>query len=156
MPLQTSSEPPVFATDEDALAAATEAYAAYLSASDRSWSGADLRREKFLALSTGTAHEQDVEVTQLFEERGWRKVGSTSFDSMRLQSSAANDAGQWELRAYVCVDVSRSDVLDSFGASAAEPDRSLRMPLELAFVSSTQDTPLLISESKIWHGSNFC
>ncbi|MCU1637074.1 MAG: hypothetical protein JWQ68_2313, partial [Cryobacterium sp.] len=35
MPLQTSSEPPVFATDEDALAAATEAYAAYLSMSDR-------------------------------------------------------------------------------------------------------------------------
>jgi hypothetical protein len=158
-PVPTSTataDAPVFASDEEALAAATEAYAAYLKASDESWSGGSTTREEFLSLSTGKAHEDDVAANKLFMDRGWRKVGTATFDSMQLQSSNPHGGG-WEIRVYVCVDVKNSDVVDSSGISVAKPDRPLRMPLEVALVAEEGDqSNLLISESRTWSGSNFC
>jgi hypothetical protein len=153
----TATDAPIFASDEEALAAATEAYAAYLKASDDSWSGGPTTREDFLALSTGQAHEDDVAANKLFIDSGWRKVGTASFDSMKLESSAPITDGRWEIRTYACLDVSQGDVVDSVGKSVAKSDRALRMPLELAFeTASTADHSLLLSESRVWAGSNFC
>ena len=159
-PTPSTSAPtdaPVFASDEDALAAATEAYAAYLKVSDASWTDERTTRDDFLALSTGQAHDEDLSASELFDENGWRKVGTTTFDSIRLQSSGPNLGGNWEVRTYLCIDVSESDVIDVTGQSVATPDRPLRLPLEVAFVStSSTNKNLLVSESQVWSGSNFC
>jgi hypothetical protein len=152
-----ATDAPVFASEEEALAAATDAYAAYLKASDDSWAGGSTTREEFLALSTGQAHDDDVAADALFTERGWKKTGVTSFDSMLLQSSGPSGGGEWEIRAYVCVDVTQSDVIDNSGQSVAKKDRPLRMPLLVAFVPSQNNSSILrVSESTTWSGSNFC
>ncbi len=160
VPLPSTSaatDAPVFASDEEALAAATEAYAAYLKVSDASWADEATTRDDFLALSTGQAHDEDLSASELFDKNGWRKVGTTTFDSIRLQSSGPNFDGNWEVRTYLCIDVSQSDVIGVTGQSVAKPDRPLRLPLEVAFIStSSTNKNLLVSESQVWSGSNFC
>jgi len=153
----TATDAPVFASDAEALAAATKAYAAYLAASDASWAGESTTRDDFLALSTGQAHEADVSAAQLFDDRGWRKIGRTLFDSIRLQTSAVNNKGDWEVRAYLCLDVSDSDVVDDRGISVAKANRPLRLPLEVEFVTNPSvKNSLLIQKSNVWSGSDFC
>ncbi|MBC7441765.1 MAG: hypothetical protein H7311_04470 [Ramlibacter sp.] len=146
-----ATDAPVFASDAGALAAATEAYAAYLAAGD---SGGN--KDDYLALSTGRAHDQDVTASATFEDRGWKQTGVTSFDSFAIQSSTLSADDQWEIRAYLCLDVTKSDVVDSSGVSVAAVDRPLRLPLEVAFVTSSPSENLLIAESRVWSGSNFC
>ena len=151
------TDAPVFASDEEALAAATEAYAAYLAAGDAAEESGTPSRAHFFSLSTGDAHKQDLSVAASFDERGWRQVGSTSFDSMSIQSTEINADSRWEIKAYVCLDVTNSDIVDSSGTSVAKADRSLRLPLEVAFLGTGQSGDhLQITESKVWSGSNFC
>lgn len=147
---------PVFESDEEALAAATEAYAAYLKASDASGGAGTDSRSTFLALTVGEAHKDDLEAEKLFDDRGWKKVGTTTFDTMQIQSSSFS-GGQWEVRTYLCLDVSATDVLDQAGASVVKADRPKRLPLEVAFTNKDDTSKtLLVSESKVWSGSDYC
>jgi Na+-transporting methylmalonyl-CoA/oxaloacetate decarboxylase gamma subunit len=148
------TDAPVFASDEEALAAATEAYAAYLAAGDAAGESGSPSRNHFLSLSSGDAYEQDLSVGASFDAQGWKQVGSTSFDSMAIQSWAITTDEKWRIRVYVCLDVTNSDIVDSSGTSVSKADRSLRLPLEVAFVGAGQD--LQITESRVWSGSNFC
>lgn len=158
-PVPTSTgtaDAPVFASDEEALAAATDAYGVYLKASDDSWSG-EGTTEEFLALSTGQAHEEDIAANDLYSDNGWRKTGHTKFDSMKFQSSSMRADGTWEVRTYLCLDVSETDVVDSSGTSVAPTDRPVRLPLEVSFeLQPTKMRNLLVSESRIWSGSSPC
>jgi len=159
-PAPTSNPPtvaPVFASDEEALAAATEAYSNYLATYDALWADGDGAMDDYLALSTGNAHDGEVQSMTEWEAKGWRATGTTAFDSMALQSISRSDTGGWTLRTYLCVDASQGEVIDGTGASVAKPDRPLRLPLEVEFTttSATSDQ-LLISESKVWSGKDFC
>ncbi|TFC95128.1 MULTISPECIES: hypothetical protein [Cryobacterium] len=150
------TDAPVFASDEEALAAATEAYAAYLTAGDVAEGPGTPTREHFFSLSAGDAHEQDLSISSSFDEKGWTQIGSTSFDSMAVQAIKINDENMWEIRAYVCLDVSASDIVDSNGVSVSKANRPLRVPLEVAFIRGQDNGHLQVSESRVWSGSNFC
>jgi len=147
---------PVFASDEEALAAATEAYANYLATYDAFWAG-QAQKSEYLELTTGSALASEESNLTQFESEGWKPVGTSSFDSITLQSLSQSDSGEWEVRTYLCIDVSKGDVVDSQGMSVAKPDRPLRLPLEVAFVTpSPTSSDLKISESQVWSGNNFC
>lgn len=151
------TDAPVFASDEEALAAATEAYATYLAAGDAAEEAGTPSREHFLSLSSGEAHESDLSVAASFDEKGWKQVGSTSFDSMTIQSAEINEDEKLEIRVYVCLDVTNSDIVDSSGVSVSQSDRPLRMPLAVAFVGTDQSNDhFQMTESRVWSGSNFC
>lgn len=153
----SATDAPVFASDDAALAAATKAYAAYLTASDSSGAVGSRTRLAYLALTTGDAHEEDLSAEQSFDERGWHKIGATSFDSMTIQSSTPNTKGVWEIRTYLCLDVTNSDVVDGSGRSVAHAGRPLRLPLEVSFIATRKGAPdLYVSESRVWSGSDFC
>ena len=151
------TDAPVFASDEQALAAATEAYAAYLVIIDtlladggRDTSGlADVTSEKALKAETDSA--------SLYLDRGYRSVGSTSFDSMQLQSIEDDGRGRTVVSAYLCSDVTGVDVVDSAGASVVADDRLDRFPLQVTFQNSkVASKDLLISSSASWTGKNYC
>jgi hypothetical protein len=157
-PQPTTNPPtaaPIFESDEEALAAATEAYANYLRVHDLYWAEGG-SPEQFLDLSTGSAHAQDVESIEAWRESGWRGVGVTSFDSMSLQGTRTED-GLQSIDTYVCLDVSESDVVDGAGMSVAKPDRPLRLPMQVGFVVEAHgSTDLKVARSEVWQGKNFC
>ena len=143
---------PVFATEEEALAAATQAYAEYLAVSDEIGHGGWLETQGYAAVVTGDALDEELEGAQSYVDEGWRLVGTSTFDSMVLQTYET-DGGTASVTAYVCLDVSGTDVVDSSGASVVGPDRSTRLPLEVEFIGTNE---LLLARSDLWSGDSFC
>jgi hypothetical protein len=158
-PAPTSATPttaPVFATDEEALAAATEAYANYLEAHDAFWADEASSEDEFLDLSSETAREGDIASIRTWKSNGWRAVGLTTFDSIRLKSNDFVDGVQ-RVGTYLCLDVSSGDVIGADGISVADPNRPMRLPLEVDFMASrTSPVEVKISRSEVWSGTNFC
>ncbi|TFD73825.1 hypothetical protein [Cryobacterium gelidum] len=149
--------PPVFASNDEALAAAKSAYANYLTAGDAAGAIGSDSWNNYLSLTTSSETVGVVKAREKMKENGWSFTGTTTFDSMVIQSSNALPDGSWEIRAYLCLDLSGSGMVDTSGASQTKPDRQLRSPMVVVFVAPKEKShQLLISESPIWSGSNFC
>ncbi|TFC25487.1 hypothetical protein E3O25_12805 [Cryobacterium sp. TMT1-3] len=148
--------PPVFASNEEALAAAEAAYAKYLSLGDSARTTDSDSWEEYLALTTGSEHDGAEQAGRLMEEKDWIFTGVTLFDSMTIQSSRALADSTWEIRTYLCLDLSASDTVNAAGESVVKHDEP-RSPMIVVFVTPDKNSrQLLISESPIWSGSNFC
>jgi hypothetical protein len=93
-----------------------------------------------------------------FARRGYRSVGQTKYDNLRLESyDGAVLDGSGILRIYVCSDVSRVDVLDSTGKSVVSPNRPARTPFEVGFDLRPAPTrTLVVSSEDVWDGGGVC
>lgn len=152
-PSETSGvEKPLFASDEEALAAAQTAYAHYLEVSDQIArdGGANPERLKGM-VSLGLYREQESAYSEL-QSSNFRAGGTTKMDSFHFQSSP-NLSGS--LIAYVCLDVADNPVMDSEGNDVTPIGRQSRIPLTISF-SSMGNRELLIESSEVWSGVNFC
>ncbi|TFD23269.1 hypothetical protein [Cryobacterium sp. TMS1-13-1] len=153
---EPTATPPVFASDEEALAAAEATYSAYLSAGDVAGEIGSDSWNKYLAMTTGTERDGEVSSQTRLEERGRSITGSTTFDSMTVQTSSALDDGTWEVRTYVCFDITNSSMIEADGQQVADTGPQ-RWPMVVRFVTPQKDSQQLqISESTVWSGSNFC
>lgn len=149
--------PPLFASNDEALAAAKAAYTKYLSAGDAAGATGSDSWNQYMALMTGTEHKDAVEARQLMDDRGWSFTGITLFDSMSVQSSQELTDSTWEVRTYLCLDLSATGTVNLAGESVVKPDRPLRVPMVVVFIAPDENSQqLLISESPVWSGSNFC
>lgn len=146
-PPPTPEIEPRFASDEEALAAAEEAYAAYLAASDQVIrdGGAGVERvREFLSDEMYSAEKEAMEELQASGRYG---VGHTRF-SLTLQSFDGDT-----LVAYVCDDQLESDLLDSAGNSVVPADGLRRIPFEIEF---RVDERFVIVREDLWSGEGVC
>jgi len=146
---------PVFATDEDALAAAEVAYGEYLRASaeitkkdgDDPKSIAPFVTENYLP-------ELLEGFTELHDSKRYID-GSIAFDGLELQQYSDDLSSSAIVSVYLCLDVSDARVRDASGEDVT-PDRPNVVPLELSFESIDRDPELLLASSESWTGENFC
>jgi hypothetical protein len=151
-----ATDPPVFASDAEALAAATKAYASYLAAIDAmlAQGGGDV--STLADVASGDALEAETKTAEMYAGRGYRSLGITAFDSLRMQTIDDRE-GKATLSAYLCSDVSAVDVVNDAGVSVVPADRVDRFPLQVTFESTLSNSErLLISSSESWAGTNFC
>ncbi|WP_129590522.1 hypothetical protein [Cryobacterium aureum] len=149
--------PPVFASNDEALAAAEAAYSNYLAAGDAAGAIDSDSWKEFLALSTGPEHDATVQSRELMQQKGWSFAGRTQFDSMVVQSSKPLPNSTWEIRTYLCLDLSATDTVNETGDSVVSHDGTQRSPMLVVFVTPNENShQLLISESPLWSGSDFC
>jgi predicted flap endonuclease-1-like 5' DNA nuclease len=152
-PVPTAKHTPAFASDAEALKAATDAYAAYLKMSDTILSeGAD-RPDRFRQVATGDALRTALDGVGTYAERGLHTTGRTTFDSARIQS--IHDGRPHSVSIYVCDDVSNIDVVDSAGRSLVKPDRNPRTPF-IVTVDFENTASKLVSGRTLWEGKDFC
>lgn len=144
---------PAFASDEEALKAATDAYAAYLKMSDTILSEGGRMADKFATVATGEALSSAVKDVSEYRRRKLHITGSTAFDSARLQSREIRPVES--IAIYVCDDVSDIDVFDSSGRSIVKPDRKPRTPFVVTALK-TSGGEVLISERSLWEGASYC
>jgi hypothetical protein len=151
-PTPSAMHTPVFASDEEALKAATEAYAAYLAMSDTIAQEGGINPERIKDYVTSSQYEiQDKDLAD-FRARGYLAQGSSKFDSARLQQRSENTVG-----IYVCVDVTDVRLLDVNGTDVTPSTRPNRLPIEVQLIASVAHSErLLVDESKLWSGQNFC
>ena len=104
-PPPTPSVEPLFASDEEALAAAEEAYAAYLAMSDEiaGDGGADPERIAPFVTTERLRDELDS-VRRLLARTGFTQSGATTFDPLTASSSVDDGAARSSF--YACWDAS--------------------------------------------------
>ena len=154
-PAPESTSTPLFASDEEALAAAEEAYAAYLAVSDQILAEGGASPERAYEFMTESMQVDGVAGIKLFVDSGWHTQGSTTFDSLVLQQFTAEGSSSANLIAYACLDVSNIRIIDAAGADVTPAERQNRLPLELEFVAESSSI-MLVERSDLWSGDDFC
>ena len=153
----TPSATPLFASDADALAAATKAYAAYLKMSDLITSEGGARPERIADLVSAGQLNHELEGFTLFHDKKYVTRGESSYDTVSLQSNERLQDGQQEVVIYVCSDASDVRLLNQEGSDITPSDRPDRQPFELTFQTKiVGQLPLVLTRSELWSGTDFC
>lgn len=145
------TDEPLFASEEEALAAAEEVYSAYVGAINEALASGG---EEVIDLETVASPEvADVqrEGFEQYRSGGLRAVGAITVDSFSLQ-------GDWRaesLAFYVCRDVSNVNVFDPDGESVVSADRLDRGGFE-AMIEQSSDGSFKVSKDDPWSGESFC
>jgi len=149
---------PLFSSDEEALAAAEEAYGAYLAVSGQILNEGGAQPERIDEVVTPERAVVEKAGYLEFESAGRRTVGRTTFFGTVLQrfESETTD-GQDVVTVYLCSDVSGVDVLDAAGNSVVSPDRPSLTPFEVAFDTADGTVvTLVVSRKDPWSDSGVC
>lgn len=160
-PVTVSATPtaaPIFANDDEALAAAKKAYEAYQAMGDRIFfeGGKDgIRIEPFVSHQFA---ETEIEGFKQASANGWRSVGKSSFDNFTVQEiDLLAPGGISVVSAYLCADVSRVDVLDATGKSVVPASRQTRTPFRVTFdLAPGASSHLVVSSREVWRGDGVC
>jgi hypothetical protein len=154
-PAPSPSVTPLFATDEEALAAAEQAYAAYVAVTDRVFMDGATDLSSLDTVATGKQLEIDRSGLTSAAEKGYRSRGTTTFEDVTLQSySPDSSSGIAVVVVYLCEDVSSVDVVDSAGISVVAPDRPDRVRYEVTFDRAAKNRTLLVAFREPWAGGS--
>ncbi|KGJ72298.1 hypothetical protein GY21_16225 [Cryobacterium roopkundense] len=152
-----SAAAPVFASNQEALAAATKAYEDYLAMSDliANEGGAEIGR---IADLVSPHYVKDVQaVLADSQEAGEIGSGATHFDTVSLVRYYDDTQNKASVMAYVCVDVTDVRIFDSSGVLITPANRVNRVPVQAGFISSSVDPTHLLVDSEVpWSGQDFC
>ena len=151
------SSTPLFANEEEALKAATEAYAAYLKVSDQILSEGGARPERISDVALGEVATEELDGYKKITALGYHTVGSTVFDNVTIQNfDSVATSGSDVVSVYLCADVKGVDVLDSSGASVVSPSRPERTGFEVHFDAGKSSGRLRVSQKEVWDGEGMC
>jgi hypothetical protein len=148
------SATPVFASEEEALAAAEELYGRYLEISNAIGAGGWRDTDRYGEVARERALDDELETAADYAAKFYHQVGDTTFDSLGLQQVMDDGTSAVLLTVYLCLDVSEVDVLDAEGRSVVPEDRLERQALEVDMDSV--DGALKVSRSEAWSGNSFC
>jgi hypothetical protein len=156
-PVAEPTAAPLFASDEEALAAAEEAYRAYNAVVDDITQDGGNNPERLLDFASQELYESQVDGFTSLVNTQRRSVGEIQVDGFQLQSfDPSATKGEDVVFIYVCVDVSGVDLLDKHGVSVVSSDRQTRLPFEVAFRGNERSSTLIVTKEEFWTGNNFC
>jgi hypothetical protein len=155
-PTASSSTEPIFASDEEALAAAVEAYEVYRTASAQITADGGAEPNRIDSTVTPDYAVSLHEEFAAIEELGLTMVGSTRIEQVKL-AEAAYVHGSAEVSIYFCRDVTEVRVIGPDGADVTPADRDNRTPIQAFLVSATGDERRLVVDGvELWSGNDFC
>ncbi|WP_136709496.1 hypothetical protein [Agromyces sp. H66] len=155
-PSAPASADPVFASDEEALAAAVAAYEEYRAASAAVSMDGGADADRVLPYVSERFAPQVLEEFSALQTAGLRLVGSISVDTTSLAGWSALD-GSAEVSIYLCRDVSGARAVNVNGDDVTPDDRDDRVPLQAHLISDTSDPRLLVVDGvEQWSGDDFC
>lgn len=146
---------PLFATDEEALAAAEAAFAEYLEVSFQVFADGGLQPEQLEEVATGEVLRDDLARADRFEQQGLRQEGAPKIISTKLQSHSPGPPDEVEVVTYVCLDATSTNVVDSNGNFAGNPDQEATVTVENIFTALVGGK-LLLEQSEIWEDGPTC
>lgn len=150
-----SEEAPLFASDEEALAAATEAYEEFLAVSSQILQDGGREPERLMPLVSDEVYETELEGFDEVHTMDLTVSGSSIATGTQLQQHVSGAAGLAEVIIYVCVDVTATSVSDVSGRSLVDADRPSQLAFEAGFVSD-QDGNLILNSKNVWETESVC
>ncbi|MBW9093947.1 hypothetical protein JNB62_09660 [Microbacterium jejuense] len=130
-PEPTPTPTAVFASEDEAFAAAEETYRAYVDAENARWADphSEPAPDSFLI---GEALEEQIEVNRQFREIGLRVVGENHIE--RVDRIRAN-SGTGETVLEVCIDATDSRVVDESNQDVTPANRAPQVLVRVEFVA---------------------
>ncbi|WP_143231547.1 hypothetical protein [Agromyces cerinus] len=144
---------PIFASDEEALAALETAYGSFLAVSTAVTAESGASPERLKAVADGAALQDELSAAERFSADGLRTSGTIEFSIQELQST--DYAKGARVSAYVCDDISGLDLLDSSGSSLVLDGRVVKIPYTVV-VQGEQPESMKVVERALWERENFC
>ncbi|WP_341952514.1 hypothetical protein [Salinibacterium sp. TMP30] len=139
-----------YATDEEALAAAEEAYAGFVTISNEILNEGGADPERIESITVGDFASRTLDSYEKFGREGKRSVGNAQFDSAVLQRYSAIGGNAKIITIYVCHDVTGVELVDADGNSLVKADRQARVQLEVTFDFDPLEQKLRLSERDVW------
>jgi len=140
------SSTPLFANEEEALKAATEAYAAYVEVSDQILMDGGKDPGRLTSVATGDQLKENLKGYTRARDEGLHSTGGTNFDRLRVQQIGT--VRESAVVVYLCEDLSLVDVLDASGSSVVAPSRPDKAGYEVSFSFGSTVPPVLKVASK--------
>jgi hypothetical protein len=153
-PEPNPSATPVYASEEEALAAAEELYGRYTKLANAIGQAGWKDTDAYAEVARGRALDSELATAADYSSKGYHQVGNLTFDSLALQQLRDGGSGSVTMTVYVCLDVTDVDVLDRHNRSVISPERLDRQPLEADI--DDVDGQLKVTRSEAWSGDNFC
>ena len=151
----SSATQPLFATDEEALEAATAAYEEFLQVSGQILREGGADPERLRPLVSDAVYQSVAEGFATLDENGWRAIGNSMLLGVELQQHQVGPPGEAELVTYVCVSVADNDIVNSYGQSQAAQDRLTEVSFEVVFLSTVEGN-LIIDRKIAWNEAIAC
>ncbi|MCU1419600.1 MAG: hypothetical protein JWR57_769 [Mycetocola sp.] len=154
-PAPSPTSTAIFASEDEALAAATAVYQQYSAALDKVFAAGGQGDE---SLRDFVTPEYLVELGKdgALEKNGWRTTGVTSFDNISV-SELADTGKSATITLALCRDVADVRFVDAGGTDVTPETRMERFPVLVTFETELGGLDgLKISESDSWPGEDFC
>lgn len=139
-----------YATDEEALAAAEEAYAEYTRVMGEVLHESGANASRLESVAVGTFLDASVEDLENFAKQGGRATGQVANSGFELQRYSPNGSTSEVITVYLCADVSELELLDADGNSLVTENRPDQSRLQATFDFSVERQVLLVSEVEVW------
>lgn len=155
-PRPSESAAPIFASDDEALAAAVEAYEAYAAVSSEILAGGGKDPSRIDDVVSPAYAPRLREEFDAFSNAGVSSTGASTIDTVSLVSHEEAD-GIAHVSVYLCRDVSSVRLFDASGADRTPSEREDRVPSQAFLISSADSAEtLLVDGVERWSGENFC
>jgi hypothetical protein len=151
------SATPAFASEEEALAAAEEAYKAYLAKSAEIARGGGVAVDEIAPMVTTEQLARERKDYAFYTDNNFHSVGDPAVVRTKLAQTRSTFGGGAEVEMYVCVDVESVRILDASGTDVTSAGRATRTALDVTMVSDAEQARrLLVGDSSQWSGSGVC
>ena len=155
-PEPSATVEPLFASDEEALAAATEAYEEYLAVSNAASANPTETPSTLKDLVSDDYLDELQKSLRNLADQGLRTMGQSQISAAALQQYVELDSTALVVL-YVCLDVSRVQVIDAQGQNLTPADRDPTVDLEVTFVGVKDGTEAIIVDgSEVWAEGSVC
>lgn len=155
-PTEAVSEP-VFASEEEALAAAERTLDAYVKATDlmSATGGEDV--SGFDGLLTANQLADETDQAEDLKAEGKHLVGSHAYFDLRLQQLDQSHPPDVYLQVYLCLDLTNVKYVDANGNETSADDHAPSSPIEAVLVNTPEEpNHLLLEDVRRWTGEDFC
>ena len=146
---------PLFASDEEALAAAEAAYAEYLSVFDEVFTEGGADPSPLEKVATEDVLEADLERARRFQSDAFTQTGQSLVIETALQQHISGPAGTAEVVTYSCLDSYSITVLNADGVDVGNPERAATVTFSNTFISRA-DGELILARSELWSEGAEC
>lgn len=156
-PEPSAAVEPLFASDEEALAAAFNAYDRYIRVSNTLSSSVDADTGLLDEVAVTGHIEEVAESIEALRVAGLRTQGQAEIRAFTLQQHFEDANGDVSVLTYVCLDVTNLRVVDEQGQDKTPADRDDLVSLEVVFWAINGLAPdLKVASSKSWTSSELC
>jgi hypothetical protein len=156
IPTAEPTVPPVFASADEALAAAKKAYEGYLAVSDAVARDGGRQPERFATVVTADWLPREEASAASLVESNRKQVGTTTADRLRLEQFEQTGA-QVYVALYACLDLSSVSFVDNRSGKKVVQPTAVHIPVEVQLSSSGSSSHvLLVERNSPWTGEDFC